>query len=274
MPILVGMSIEVYMDINGIASRLAEERERLGYSQAAFARLLDISREGLRKAELGKTVFKVDILAAAAQAGVDAQYVLTGIRSGETEEIQKKIGIEQQVVQGDFQGVQFAEKGSHIQFVQTKQHTTKTIAKTEPGREHISLEQRAALQELVKEIVQTEEAVKRNPKSFRAVWSALNSHCKVPSYSLIHLDDFEKAELYLRQWLGRLNSSATARNKDTSAWRKKRYAYIKTNSKDPAEKAMIEAYLWKNFQVTSLTELSSEELDKVYRYVAGRKRRR
>ena len=65
---------------------------------------------------------------------------------------------------------------------------------------------------------------------------------------------------------------ASAPVADNDTWRKRRYAYIKINTKD--DEAWLTAYLRKNFKVESLTEISDDDLDRTYRAVASRKRKR
>ena len=125
--------------------------------------------------------------------------------------------------------------------------------------------------DLVEKIVETETKLKKKPRTFQSVWGALNAHCKVPSYRLIKAKDFQQAQMYLHQWIGRLDSMATAPVKDGDAWRKRKYAYIKINSKD--DPTVVDRYIAKNFKASSLTELSNDELEQAYRYVAGRKTR-
>lgn len=64
-----------------VAGRLNEERLRLGKSKTAFAHDLNITTEGWRNIERGLSNFKVGVAVRAAQAGVDMQYVVTGVRS-------------------------------------------------------------------------------------------------------------------------------------------------------------------------------------------------
>lgn len=64
-----------------IGSRLREERERLGYSQEAFAALADASRPTQFNYESGKRSPDSAYLAAIAAAGADVLYILTGQRS-------------------------------------------------------------------------------------------------------------------------------------------------------------------------------------------------
>jgi hypothetical protein len=146
---------------------------------------------------------------------------------------------------------------------------TNTIAEVKPGIEHISDEQAAALHALVNKVVETEARLKQKPRAHQTVWSAVNAHCGVPRYRLIKTVDFAKARKYLHEWIGRLDSMASAPVKDGDAWRKRKYAYIKINSKgDPAA---LDRYIARNFKASSITELDNQQLEQVYRYVAGRK---
>lgn len=144
----------------------------------------------------------------------------------------------------------------------------------QPGDGVITSEQAAQLKALVTDIVALEEKLKRQPATFQAVWSSLNRKMMVSGYREIPALRFDKARSFLHQWMGRLNAAPSAPVKDGDAWRKRRYALIKINSKDAADAAALAAYLQRNFAAASLTELSNDELDRVYRYVAGRRNKR
>lgn len=266
------------MDEVNIANRFTEERVRLGYSQAAFARMIDVNRATLIKNESGLNAFKSSTFSSAAKLGMDIQYVLTGIHSNNLEQVQQSIGYETQMptqsVSGEISGVGIANSGANIHIINTPKNITKIDAKTTPGEDHISVEQRQILIELVNKVVEIEGLLKKKPRSHRAVWSALNSHCRVSSYKLIAIEDFEKARKYLHQWLGRLNSSKSAPVKDGDNWRKRHYAYIKINTKDGVDEAAFNAYMQRNFKSSSLRELSNDELERAYKYVAGRRNKR
>ncbi len=250
-----------------IAIRLIEERERLGYSQRAFAREIGVTVNGLANYENGRSWVSTKCLSVAASLGLDVQYVLTGVRSKNVAEAESKtapvIALHGSQSIGNMNGgtVNFTEK-----------ITNRTEVVVEPGSEHINEEQAFKLSALVKEIVELEAKLKQRPKSFRAVWGALNAHMKVTRYRMIPYEGFERAEKYLRKWIGRLNSMSSAPKKDETEWRKRKYAYIKINSRNDPESVV--RYIAKNFNASSLTELENEELDRVYRYVAGRKRRK
>lgn len=269
---------ESFMERSEIAIRLTEERGRTGYSQADFARKTGISREGLRLYEMGQRSINGEFLSAAAELGMDVQYILTGVRSANLPQVTRAmepaaaapININSE---GTSNVVQFAQRGATIQNNQytTQRLITKTKAEVKPGDEHISEAQARRLKELVDEVVKHEERLKKNPKSYKAVWAALNAHCKVTRYRLIPRASFEKAEKYLLTWIGRLNQMKTAPVADNIEWRKRRYAYIKINTQDDPD--WLTRYLARTTNASSLTELSDTELVKVYQAVARRKQK-
>lgn len=67
--------------MNGIGQRLREERERLGMTQRVFGDIGGVEPNAQGKYESGERSPRVDYLAALAARGVDAQYVLSGIRT-------------------------------------------------------------------------------------------------------------------------------------------------------------------------------------------------
>lgn len=64
-----------------LCERIKEERERLGYSQTAFAALADASKHSQINWEKGAASPNAAALAAWAAAGLDVLYVVTGQRS-------------------------------------------------------------------------------------------------------------------------------------------------------------------------------------------------
>lgn len=143
-----------------------------------------------------------------------------------------------------------------------------------PGIDHVSIEQRAILKKLVEEIAETEARLKRNARGYAAVYSALfRQFPGVHALAAIPLGGFEIGRSYLNQQLGRLNSMKTAPIKNGNEWRSKKIKYIKLNSKAPDDEAAMRAYMIRNFGAESLTKLANDELERVYRYVAGRRSR-
>ncbi|MBC7953144.1 MAG: ORF6C domain-containing protein [Rhodospirillaceae bacterium] len=148
----------------------------------------------------------------------------------------------------------------------------RVVAKVEPGAEHISDVQAAKLHELVGQIVDLEAKIKKRPTTFKAVWTSLNSHCKVPSYRLIPSANYSRAEKYLRMWIGRITSAASAPRKTGAEWRKRQYAYIFTNVKQLALSDKLNKLLTAAYGVESVSNLSDDDLRKVYQSVAAWKR--
>lgn len=255
-----------------IAERFTLERERLGFSQSDFANKIGMSREGLRKNENGETALKADTLAIAAELGLDIQYVVSGIRSNNLADVEQKVGAHINIQTGGSANViQNAQTGSTINMVSTQNHITRTVVKSDPDDRHISVKQQAIIQHLVNDIVEMEQLVKREPKTHRAVWSTLNRKFKVSSYKLILSEDFSAAEKYLRQWIGRLNNTKTAAIADNDKHRNRRYAFIHTNLSLVTEE-WFRNYLKKNFDASSMKELSDTNLEKAYQAVSRKKR--
>lgn len=260
------------IDRSDLAIRLTEERGRLGYSQRDFASKLGIAGETLRRYEAGAREIGAEFLASAASLGVDVQFVLTGAKSQNLAAAEKAASPVVTVSgSGTANVVQFAQPGSTVNINHNPKVINRTVAKVEPGGSHISEDQAATLTRLVAEIIELEAQQKQSPKSFRAVWGALNSHCGVTSYRLIAAQDFGKAETYLRKWIGRLSSMASAPIRDNDSWRKRKYAYIKINTKDSIDAAWLTSYLKKNFKVESIADLDDDSLDRTYRAVASRR---
>lgn len=69
-----------------IGKRIAEERKRLGFTQAQFAKLTGVSFSSQRRYEDGRSAPDTDYLDALARIGVDYFYVLTGLDRGFSKE--------------------------------------------------------------------------------------------------------------------------------------------------------------------------------------------
>ena len=263
------------IDRSDIAIRLSEERGRVGFSQRDFASKLGVAGETLRRYESGQREIGAEFLAQAAGLGIDLQYVLTGARSANRDAAERAAAPAVHVAgNGTANVVQFAQQGSTVNFNHNPKVINRTAVTVSAGDGHISDEQASTLTRLVTEIIELEKQQKKKPGTFRSVWGALNAHCSVTQYRLIPADSFEKAEKYLRQWIGRLNSMASAPVADNDAWRKRKYAYIKINTKGELDTAWLLGYLKKTFKTESISDLSDDDLDRAYRAVASKKRDR
>lgn len=67
-----------------IGERLREERERLGFTQPAFAGLAETTKKSQIDYEKDLTQPKAGYLASIAKVGADVQYIVTGVRSAAT----------------------------------------------------------------------------------------------------------------------------------------------------------------------------------------------
>jgi hypothetical protein len=137
----------------------------------------------------------------------------------------------------------------------------------QPGPEHLPDAQKARLRELVNEVVDLETAIKRKPKRHATIWSALTGKLKVTSYHLIPADSFGLAEAYLKTWCARLRSAKSASKKDPD-WRNSRYRYIHAALKEIERHDDLPGLLVDRYSGRSLKDLSSLELEAVYRIIA------
>lgn len=281
------------MQLIDIAHNLIDERERLGYSRKNFAAQVNKTDESLRLYETGKANMSAEFLAAAAQLGVDVQFVLTGVKSENLHMVAQKFENElNQKLNENNGGIQFNAEVSgnpviaqgnatvnhvtgtfhqgDVNNITTEKHITKTIAEVLPDEKHINEAQRTVLLDLVNKIVEKEQEVKRKPKTHRAVWSSLNAYCKVPTYKLIAKDDFEKAQMFLRKWLGNLSNTATAKRNNPTDHTNKQKAEIHLKVKELGLQDWYIDTLKKKFNATSSTELDTVELQSLLTTVRGK----
>lgn len=255
-----------------MAVRLIEERSRVGYSQSNFAHQTGKSRQQIHNYEMAKSEMTVEFLGQASQLGLDIQYIVTGVKSSNTDEVMKaetNDGVTNNI-QGNVSNSVFTGSGSTVNQINTKKHITRTKAEVKAGNEHLTDEQKAHLRRLVDEIVdmETKYRTAKSAKSHVAVWSSLNKHLKVTSYHLIPLEKYEKATKYLQQWIGRLNSLKKVPKTDNQNWRKRQYSYIHTNIKKLNLDEWYRDYLNDKFNTNSSKNLNDDDLKKMYQAVA------
>ncbi len=139
-----------------------------------------------------------------------------------------------------------------------------------PQPDDLSQEQAAKIKELVNNIVIEEQKVKQKPKSHAAVWTALKKYMKVTTYLAIKKDDYQKAEMYLSKWIGRLKSMPSHIKHDPDKHRRDRYKAINAALKTNLGWSSIDLnnYIYANFDGrNSLKELTIDELERLYSYV-------
>lgn len=141
----------------------------------------------------------------------------------------------------------------------------------QPGPDCIDEEQKNRLKALVAEVVRLEGLVRRTPRSFSSVWVGVNAKAKATSYHLITQANYPRAEKFLREWIGRLSSAKSAHVKDAH-WRSRKFSYIFANVKQLDADAVLRAQLLARYGSESMKDLSDDELEAVYRLVAGWKK--
>ena len=140
-----------------------------------------------------------------------------------------------------------------------------------PGPEHIDQEQKCKLQGLHREWVTLHNAIKKTQLTHSSAWQRINGYAMVASYHYILQADFEKVCAYVRKQISMLRNMASAPAKDKD-WRAKRIQAIKVRCKlQLKDEVAYRAYIQKNFQAASLSELSTEQLQKTYAYIMAKK---
>ena len=270
-----------------IALNLIDERERLGYSRNNFATQVNMTNESLRLYEIGKTNMSADFLAAAAQLGVDVQFVLTGVRSQNLHMISEKFENELNQHLNENNGVQFNAEvsGSPVignnntvnqvngtqNNITTQKHVTKTVVEISTDSDkYVNEAEKANLLKLVNQIVLKEQEVKRKPKTHKAVWSSLNSFCGVTTYKLIAKEDYVKAEGFLRKWLGNLSNMPSSKRNNPTAHRNQQYREIHVKIGELNLETWYRDTLKRKFNVDSATELDDVELAELVKSVRGK----
>lgn len=135
---------------------------------------------------------------------------------------------------------------------------------------HISDEQKAALDTLRREWVELSGKLKASPVSHPLSWLRINKVAGATSYHLIRKETYEKVVAFVRQQMGILRNMKTAPRKDED-WRRSRIVAIKVRSQRQLGNADAYKPYIKKFGATSLTELSTDQLQRTYAYIMAKK---
>lgn len=148
----------------------------------------------------------------------------------------------------------------------------KRVTQYTPGPHDITGEQANKLKDKVNEIVELEQKVKKKPKTYGAVWNALNRKMGVTYYREIKKDQFEKAMLYLGQWAGRLKTSL--KRTDEDEWRKEIQKAIFAAARNQLgwTKDALDAYIYERYGKESVRDLSKEELEQLKNIIFAKKK--
>ncbi|MCY1353921.1 hypothetical protein D9M68_357270 [compost metagenome] len=142
----------------------------------------------------------------------------------------------------------------------------------QPGPQHISEEQKAALKALCDDWVTLHTTLKKRPLTYGAAWLRINKAAGTTSYSLILKERFADAVELIQREMAILRNMRSAPSKDDT-WRAKRIGAIKARCKNQlGDPDFYKSYIKKSFKADSLTELATDELQKTYAYVMARRR--
>lgn len=140
-----------------------------------------------------------------------------------------------------------------------------------PGDGVISEEQKVALTALRDEWITLHNAIKRQPLGHGAAWGRINKAAGVTSYHLIKPESFDVAVAYIRQQMALLRNMASAPAKDKQ-WRASRIGAIKVRcTKQLGNPDAYKLYIRKNFGADSLADLATDQLQRTYTYIMGKK---
>ncbi len=234
------------------AKFLNDLMKELGETQEGLAKRLGITKSSLQGYLKGVNLPNIEVLLRMVELGGTD---LNDFVKSET----PKLHIE------NSHGFAFAARDAYI--------NTKIYRKTEykPGPDDITGEQANKLKELVNEIVTLEQKTKKKPKTYGAVWNALNRKMGVTYYREIKQNQFELAILYLMQWKGRLNKGL--KRTDADEWRKKTQAAIFAAARNQLRwtKDALDNYIYERFKKESIRDLTKKELTSLYNAIFSRK---
>ena len=139
-----------------------------------------------------------------------------------------------------------------------------------PGDGVLTEAQKAEISALRVEWVALHAKIKKTPLSDASAWLKINQKGGATSYHLIPLDRFEVVKKFIKQEMAKLRAMASAPSKD-DAWRRSRITAIKTRSKNQLrDPDAYRPYIKKNFGVSSLADLSTDQLARTYTYIMGK----
>lgn len=146
-------------------------------------------------------------------------------------------------------------------------HRPKVEVKTGDGV--VTAEQKARLQQLVKDWMAARSAVRKSELSYAAAWSAVNKKAGVNSYHEIPTAKFKAVESWILNQTAIVHSMPSASAKSTQ-WRSSRIKGIQSRCNELGIQDKRKAYMLKTFGKDSLTLLSDSDIEKVYRWTMGK----
>lgn len=250
-----------------ISKFLQHLMKELGETQDGLATRLGIKKSSLQGYLKGTNLASVDVLMKMAElGGVKLDDLLKAETMPKPTIPETRPTLTQTIVSGNHNVLAQRDVYQNV--------TRKITNKYSPGPDDITGDQPHRLKDLVNLIVELEVKVKLKPKTYGAVWNALNRKMGVTYYREIKQWQFEAAEGYLSQWIGRLKRPL--QKTDNEKWRKDRYKAIFMASKNQMgwTKESVDALILEKFKKDSIRFLDATELEKLYGMIMNMKRKK
>ena len=237
-----------------IAAHLQQLMKDLRDTQESLASRLGITKSSLQGYLKGANLPGIDILLKMAELG--------GIT---VDELIKKDAPLLHIEVKNSKNVAIAGRDVYV--------NTKIHRKTDysPGPDDIAGDQANRLKTLVSEVVELEQQVKKKPKTYGAVWNALNRKMGITYYREIKRYQFDLAELYLMQWKGRIRRGL--KRTDEEEWRKKTQASIFARARNQLgwTKDALDSYILERYGRKSIRDLKKKELQQLYNIIFSKR---
>jgi hypothetical protein len=157
----------------------------------------------------------------------------------------------------------------HVQIAVPAKRRVNVVVPT--GPEHIDGDQKNELTALRDDWIALHGAIKKKPLGYGAAQGRINKAVGATSYHLILRDRFQEALAFVKQEMAKLRNMRSAPTKDAD-WRASRIGAIKARCKNQlGDPAAYKAYIKKTFGAESLTDLSTDELQRTYSYIMAKK---
>lgn len=162
------------------------------------------------------------------------------------------------------------QAGGDIHII-TERLVTRPRVVVTPGDGVISDDQKRVLADLRNEWMTLHADIKKRPLSHATAWNRINRAAGATSYHCISQERYEDAVAFVRKQMAILRGMASAPAKD-KAWRASRIGAIKARCANQlGDPVFYRAYIRKNFDADSLSELATDELQKTYTFIMGKK---
>lgn len=141
----------------------------------------------------------------------------------------------------------------------------------QPGHGVIDEDQKAAITALRAEWLALHSAIKKKPLTDAAAWVKINRAAGVTSYHLIPPERFDQVLAYIKGEMAKLRNMRSAPGND-AGWRAARIGAIKARCNNQlADPEAYRQYIRKNFKAESLADLATDQLQRTYTYIMGKK---